>query len=218
MTDINRTLWGLGTPRTLRPLWTLIELGLGFEHIKIVPRSPGMDNPDFRALTQRQKVPFYKDDRVQIGESAAIVNYLADRYGKDVLSMPKPGTLERASLMDHTMYLMTEIDARLYTTRLHGEPPNGLSATYGSAPVAVEAAKEYVSRGLREAARWFAEGQPYAQGEYFGTVDILLVSCLDWASAKHMVLPTLLADYRQRVALRPGYVEASAQNMPARTL
>lgn len=217
MTGINRTLWGLGTPRTLRPLWTLIELDLAFEHIKIAPRSPGMDNSEFRALTQRQKVPFYKDDRVQIGESAAIVNYLADRYGKTVLSMPKPGTLERATLMDHTMYLMTEIDARLYTTRLHGEAPNGLSATYGSAPIAIEAAKEYVSRGLREAARWFTEGQQYAQGEYFSTVDILLVSCLDWASARDIALPTLLADYRHNVALRPGYIEALAQNNSTRT-
>ena len=63
MTDINRTLWGIGTPRTLRPIWTLIELGLAFEHRKIAPRSPGMDNPEFRALNERQKVPFYKDDR-----------------------------------------------------------------------------------------------------------------------------------------------------------
>ena len=218
MTDINRILWGIGTPRTLRPLWALIELGLAFEHRKIAPRSPEMDNPEFRVLNERQKVPFYKDDRVQIGESAAIVNYLADRYGKDALPMPGPGTQERATLMDHTLYLMTEIDARLYTTRLHGEPPNGLSATYGSAPVAVEAAKQYVSRGLREAARWFADGQQFAQGEHFGTVDILLVSCLDWASTRHIVLPTLLADYRHTMTLRPGYIEASAQNIPARAI
>jgi glutathione S-transferase len=58
-----------------------------------------MDNPDFRALNERQKVPFHKDDRVQIGESAATVDYLADRYGKGVLSMPGPGRLERAALM-----------------------------------------------------------------------------------------------------------------------
>jgi glutathione S-transferase len=82
--------------------------------------------------------------------------------------------------------------------------------------VAVNAAKEYVSRGLREAARWFADGRQFAQGEYFGTVDILLVSCLDWASTRQIALPTLLTDYRHRITLRPGYIEASAQNIPAR--
>ena len=78
MTDIKRTLWGVGTPRTLRPLWALIELGLAFEHRKVVPRTLEMDNPELLALTKRQKVPFYTEDRVQIGESAAIVDYLAD--------------------------------------------------------------------------------------------------------------------------------------------
>ena len=218
MNDITRTLWGIGTPRTLRPLWALIELGLAYEHRKIAPRTPGMDNPEFRTLTDRKKVPFYKDDRVEIGESAAIVNYLADRHGEDVLSMPRPGTLERATLMDRTMYLMTEIDARLYTTRLHGEPPGGLSATYGSAPGAVDAAKEYVGRGLCETARWFVDGQPYALGEYFGTADILLVSCLDWASTMHIVLPIPLGDYRDRIALRPAYIQAAVQNRPPRSI
>jgi hypothetical protein len=51
------------------------------------------------------------------------------------------------------MFIMTEIDARMYTVRLHGEPPAGLSAIYGSAPAAVEAAKQYADRGLQEAAR-----------------------------------------------------------------
>jgi glutathione S-transferase len=212
MTDIKRTLWGVGTPRTLRPLWALIELGLAFEHRKVVPRTLEMDNPELLALTKRQKVPFYTEDRVQIGESAAIVYYLADHYGKHALTMPSPGTPERALLMDRTMYLMTEIDARLYTTRLHGEHSYGLSATYGPAPAAVQAAKEYVNRGLCEAARWFTNGQEFALGEHFGTVDILLASCLDWASMMHIELPTPLADYHQKITLRPAYTEAAAQN------
>jgi glutathione S-transferase len=128
MDDIKRIMWGIGTPRQVRPLWALIELGLAFEHKKITPRGSGMDDPDFRALTKRNKIPFYEDDRVKIGESAAIVSYLADRYGGDVLPMPVPGARERAILLDHTLYIMTETDARLYTTRLHGEPPAGLSA------------------------------------------------------------------------------------------
>ena len=82
MTNIKRTLWGTGTPRTLRPLWALIELGLAFEHRKVVPRTLAMDDPELLALTKRQKVPFYTEGRVQIGESAAIVYYLADHYGK----------------------------------------------------------------------------------------------------------------------------------------
>jgi len=217
MDDIKRILWGMGTPRSLRPLWALTELGLAFEHKKIPPRGTGMDDPDFITLTERHKIPFYEDDRVKIGESAAIVNYLADRYRGDVLPMPAPGTQERAILMDHTMYIMTEIDARLYTTRLHSEPPRGLSAIYGSAPVAVEAAREYVDRSLHEAARWIEDGQQFLMGEHFGTADILLVSCLDWALQEGLDLPPPLVTYRDRIALRSGYLAAMAQNYPSST-
>ena len=51
----------------------MIELGLAYEHKKILPRGAEMDDPDFRALNERHKIPFYQDDRVKIGESAAIV-------------------------------------------------------------------------------------------------------------------------------------------------
>jgi glutathione S-transferase len=154
-----RTLWGIGTPRTLRPQWALHELGLEYNHKKFLPRSKEMDHPDFLALNPRHKVPFYQDDRVRMGESAAIVLYLADRHGGDVLTMPAPGTEERAILQDRTLFIMSEIDARMYTVRLHSDPPEGLSATYGSAPTAVDAAKKYADRQLHEAAGWF-RGRP----------------------------------------------------------
>ncbi|MGK7916064.1 MAG: glutathione S-transferase family protein [Prochloraceae cyanobacterium] len=209
----SRTVWGIGTSRTLRPQWALIELGLDYDHKKILPRGSGIEDPGFVALSKRHKVPFYQDDRVQIGESAAIVSYLADRYGGDNgLAMPEPGTEHRALLQDRTFFVMTEIDARLYTVRLHADPPLGLSATYGSAPVAIDAAKQYVDRQLHEAARWLTDGQQYVMGEQFGTIDILLVSCLDWCLTYQMELPAPLGEYRDRIALRPGYQTAMANN------
>ncbi len=213
-----RIAWGIGTPRTLRPLWALAELGLAYDHKKILPRGPGMDDPRFRALTERHKVPFYQDERVEMGESAGIVSYLADRYGADVLPMPVPGTQERAMLQDYTMFIMTEIDARMYTVRLHGEPPAGLSEIYGAAPAAVEAAKQYAHKSLQEASRWFNDGRLFVMGERFGTADILLVSCLDWALHYGMDLPAPLGIYRDRVASRPGYLAAMAQNDPSNSV
>ena len=209
---MTRIVWGTGTARTVRPQWALAELGLDYDHRKILPRGPGMDDPDLLALSKRHKVPFYQDDRVKMGESAAIVSYLADRHSGDVLPMPAPGTEERAILEDRTLFIMTEIDARIYTVRLHSDPPDGLSTIYGAAPTAVEAAKKYVDRQLREAARWFAGGQEFVMGERFGMTDILLVSCLDWALRCKIDLPVPLGGYRDRVASRPGYKTAMARN------
>jgi glutathione S-transferase len=212
---MSRVLWGTGTPRTFRPQWALAELGLDYDHRKILPRSAGMDDPQFLALSKRHKVPFYEDDRVKMGESAAIVSYLADRHGADVMPMPAPGTEERAILQDRTLSIMTELDARIYTLRLHCDPPNGLSGTYGAAPTAVDAARKYVDRQLHGAAGWLAGGQEYVMGERFGTTDILLVSCLDWALSYKMNLPVPLGEYRDRVASRPGYQTATASNDPS---
>ena len=212
---MTRIVWGLGTPRTVRPLWALAELGLDYNHRKILPRGADMDDPHFRALTKRHKVPFYEDDIVKIGESAAIVNYLADRHGRDTLSMPAPGTADRAILLDRTLFIMTEIDARMYTVRLHDDPPRGLSAIYGAAPTAVEAAKKYVENSLLEAARWLDDGRRYVMGENFGTPDVLLVSCIDWALLYGVGVPEPLLEYRQHVASRPGYEAAMARNDPS---
>jgi glutathione S-transferase len=212
---VARIVWGIGTPRTVRPQWALAELGLDYEHRKILPRGTGMDDPHLLALSERHKVPFYQDDCVQMGESAAIVGYLADRHGGDVLPMPAPGTEERAILADRMLFIMTEIDARIYTVRLHSGPPDGLSAKYGAAPTAVEAAKKYVDRGLREAERWFADRRQFVMGERFGMTDILLVSCLDWALSYKMDLPVPLGEYRDRVASRSGYQTATANNDPS---
>ncbi len=212
---MTRIVWGLGTPRTFRPLWALAELGLDYDHRKILSRGTGMDDRQFRALSERHKIPFYEDDLVKIGESAAIVTYLADRHGGEILPMPAAGTAERAILLDRTLFIMTEIDARIYTIRLHDDPPKGLSDVYGAAPTAVEAARKYVENSFNEATRWLEDGRPFVLGEQFGTPDILLASCLAWASLYSISLPTPLAEYHQHIASRPAYEAAMACNHPS---
>ncbi len=212
---MTRIAWGMGTPRTFRPLWTLEELGLDYEHRRIPPRGPGIDGPEFQALTERHKIPFYEDDIVKIGESAAIVTYLADRHGGDTMPMPAPGTAERAILLDRTFFIMTEIDTRIYTIRLHGDPPHGLSDIYGATPTAVEAARSYVENSLNEAARWMADGRPSVMREHFGTADILLTSCLEWALLYGIGLPPTLAEYHQRLSSRSAYRRAMKRNFPS---
>ncbi|MBY6190348.1 glutathione S-transferase family protein [Microbulbifer agarilyticus] len=208
----SRTVWGIGTERTIRPLWALAELGLDYEHQKVLPRGGGIENSGLLERSPRHKVPFFEDDRVSIGESAAIVCYLADRYSDRGLPMPALATAERAVLFDHIFYIMTEMDARLYTVRMHCDPPQGLSQTYGSAPVAVDAAKKYVGRGLNEAARWFEDGRAFVMGEDFGVADLLLTTCLDWALGYEMDIPDALTTFRDKIAKRQGYIQATNCN------
>ena len=70
-------LWGLGTGRTIRPLWALLELGLDFAHEEILTRTPSMETDEYRAVSPRGKIPMLDDGDLRIGESAAICLYLA---------------------------------------------------------------------------------------------------------------------------------------------
>jgi glutathione S-transferase len=79
----------------------------------------------------------------------------------------------------------------------------------------VEAAREYVKNSLLEAARWLEDGRPYVMGEHFATPDILLASCLVWSVMYDIELPTVLAQYNQRVASRPAFKTAMACNFPS---
>ena len=63
-TSSDRRVWGIGTPRTLRPHWMLAEQGLDYETRDIMTRTEAMDAPDFCALSQRKKIPLFEDRRV----------------------------------------------------------------------------------------------------------------------------------------------------------
>jgi glutathione S-transferase len=100
-----------------------------------------------------------------------------------------------------------ELDARLYTVRMH----EGLPEVYGEAPAAVKAAREYFARQSDEIARRLDDGREYLMGE-FGAADILLASCLAWAQFIGSELPPVLAEYQARTTKREGFQRAFREN------
>ena len=205
-----RRVWGIGTPRTMRAHWMLEELSLPYETIEILPRGEGMNDPAFARLNRRRKVPVLEDDGLVIGESGAILFYLADRYRERVQLAPAPATPERARFDDLCFYTLTELDATLYVIRRH----EGLPAVYGEAPVACEAARQYFLRQVAELERRLADGRPHLLSHDFSAADLLVATCLEWASFVSIPLPESLTPYRERIAKREGYARAMARNFP----
>jgi glutathione S-transferase len=208
--DSGRVLWGAGTSRTIRPHWALQELGLEYTIEPILPRTNSMKRADFVALSQRGKVPLLDDGGVLIGESAAIVLYLADRYGSDACRLDVPVDSDaRAAYYDLCFFILTELDATsLYVVRRH----EGLPGTYGEAPNAVAAARAYFERQIGEIERRLADGRPHLLGDAFTSPDLLLTTCLDWATFVEVELPDSLVKYRDRIAERPAYSAAMTAN------
>lgn len=201
-------VWGIGTARTMRPHWALEELGLDYETREILPRTARMQDPEFLERSRRGKVPVLEHGDLVIGESGAIVFYLADRFRDRATLAPPPGSDERAVFHDLCLFALVELDARLYTLRMH----EGLPEVYGEAPVAAKAAREYFTRQAGEVARILADGRPHLLGESFSAVDLLVGSCLAWARFVGIELDPALEDYRQRLTARDAFQRAFRTN------
>jgi glutathione S-transferase len=192
----------------MRPHWMLRELSLPYETVEILTRSEEMEDPAFQALNQRHKVPVLEDEGLVIGESGAILFYLADRYRDRAELAPAPATRERARFDDLCLYTLTELDAVLYVIRRH----EGLASIYGSSPTACEAARQYFLRQAGELQRRLADGRPHLLGDAFSAADLLAMTCRDWATFVAVELPETLRVYRESIAKREAYQRAMATN------
>ena len=85
-------LWHCKGSRSIRPLWTLEEIGLDYE-LEVMQSPPRLLHPGYVEINPIGTVPFFTDDAggpeqiVQMTESAGISQYLVDRYGPSDLAV-----------------------------------------------------------------------------------------------------------------------------------
>lgn len=76
------TIYGRATSSNVQMvMWTVAELGLDHERLDYGHVHGGLDTPEYGAMNPHRKVPVLKDGDLVMWESAAIVRYLAARYG-----------------------------------------------------------------------------------------------------------------------------------------
>ena len=203
------TLWGVGSSRTMRPHWMLLELGLEYEFHPLQPRSPETLTNEFERLNPRNKIPVLRHGSFVLTESAAIVQYLADTFADHATLHLPANPIARALLNEWNYFIMSELDAAsLYIIRRH----DGLKHIYGEAQAAVVSAQSYFLKNLEAMSPQIENARPYLFGERLSVADILLVTCLDWALSLLFSLPEACLRYRTRVTSRPAYQEALKRN------
>jgi glutathione S-transferase len=202
-------LWGVTTSRTLRAHWALAELDLPYKRRPIRPRTGETKTEEFTRLTARQKVPVLQDNDLVLTESAAIVAYLSDRYGNGQNHLYPADPTERAICLEWNFFVISELDAAsLYVIRRH----EALKHIYGHAPVASEAAAEYFAAQMRSVDRALGDGRRFIGGDRFSSADILLSTCLSWATDYGVPISQAAQDYNAHVTARPSYARAIEQN------
>ncbi|MGY4315962.1 glutathione S-transferase [Bradyrhizobium sp. JR3.5] len=205
------TLWGVGTSRTIRAHWALHELGLDYHCKPILPRSGETKTPEYTLLNPRQKIPLLQDGDFTIGESAAIVAYLARHYSNSNVSLVPVEERDFARWLEWCFFIVAELDSTsLYVMRRHDV--QGLAHIYGHAPDVVVKAAEYFRQQLRHVEVALSDGRQYLMGDQFTSADILLATCLVWAIDYGVGVCDVATPYLDRVTARPAYKESVAIN------
>jgi glutathione S-transferase len=203
------TVWGVGTSRTMRAHWMLLELGLEYECHRIQSRTGETLTDEFKRLNPRHKIPVLRHGSLVVTESAAIIQYLSEIFPHSTEVYVPSDAASRARLNEWCYFIMSELDAgSLYVVRRH----DGLKQIYGEAPAAVESAKSYFFHNIDAMAARIGGDNTYLFGEQLSVADILLMTCLDWAASCGIPLPETVSHYQRRVALRPAYQAALKKN------
>jgi len=79
-------LWHCKGSRSIRPLWTLEEMGLDYELV-VMEFPPRHMQEGYTDLNPIGTVPFFTDGQVKMTESAGISEYIAHRYGPTELAI-----------------------------------------------------------------------------------------------------------------------------------
>ncbi len=168
--------------RSFRPLWTLEALGLDYE-LRMLPFPPRVHQREYLDTNPLGTVPAFEDGGVQMTESAAICQYLVERYGPSTLAV-----------------IPAEPDFGLYLDMLHfGEAtltfPQTLILRYGR----FEAPERRLPQVVEDYSRWFLAR--------LRRVDSLL-SARTYLCAERLTVADISVGYALMVA---DYLKLSAQ-------
>lgn len=80
------TLYHCKGARSLRPLWTLEEMGLDYE-LHVLPFPPRVHQKEYLGINRLGTVPYLVDGDVRMSESPAMCHYFVERYGPTPIAM-----------------------------------------------------------------------------------------------------------------------------------
>lgn len=201
-------LWHCASARSLRPLWTLEELGLEYE-LEVLPFPPRVFQRDYLKVNSLGTVPYFVDGQTHMTESVAICQYLVDRYQRYDFGLqpthPEYGDyLNWLHHADATLTFPQTISMRYYY----------LEPTPEKQAVADDYGKWYISRLRRLDAH--LESHEFLVDNRFTIADIAVSYALYLGRAiqfdKHYQPQT--AAYLQRMMARPAFQRADAKAEP----
>jgi glutathione S-transferase len=214
------TVHHLENSRSQRILWMLEELEVPFD-IKRYEREPTMQAPAaLRAVHPLGKSPVITDGERTLAESGAILEYLADTYGKGRLK-PAPGTPERIHYTYFLHYAEGSLMPLLLLRLIFNRMPDRLPFLLKPVGRAISAGANKTLLDPQFTTHFaFIEGElakrEWFAGSEFSAADIQMSFPLEAAAARAPVVRQMprIAAFLDRIHLRPAYKRALEKGGP----
>lgn len=196
------TIYGNAKSRAMRPLWLLEELQIPYEHIKVDPAAGEAQQPAFLNINPCGKIPALVDADLCIFESAAICNYILNRYAPASPIKPQDPAA-RARCDQWLFYCMAELEQPLWTIAKHRfalKEELRVPAVINTAGYEWHKAQKIIVQHLE------LQQSPYMLGSEFSVADIFVAQTFMWANTIGFKAesPAMIA-YIKRCRQRPGF-------------
>jgi len=191
-------LYEFGPTRSIRVRWTLQELGVDFEPIRVNLLAGEHQRPEFLMINPAGKIPVLVDGDLVLTESVAIVLYLADKYSNKGLI---PTELkERAHVNRWLLFAATELEQPLWRISRHTVLYPEDQRLPGDVVLASQDFKAMASV-LEE----HMQRRQFVVGDRVTVADFVTAYTLDWANEDHLLddFPQLRT-YMERMYARPS--------------
>jgi glutathione S-transferase len=185
--------------------WTLEELGVPYEKVKIDLKARDQDKPAFLALNPNGKVPLLVHDGTPIFESVAIAIHLGETYGVAKKLFPEPG-VRRAEAIKWLVWCNVSLGEAV--SRHQHNASEHFPAEQQNAK-AKDAAKVDVEKHLAILDAALA-GKEWLVGSAFSLVDLHVSSWVDYVGYCGIDV-TRFANvdaWKKRATARPAYAVA----------
>jgi glutathione S-transferase len=200
------TLYHSAQSRSVRPRWLLEEIATPYQLVRLNLEAGDQKKPEYLKINPNGAVPALVDGDVKLFESAAICEYLADRFPEKRLA-PAVGTPARGYYYQWIHFAMSTLEPPLITLFLH----TAMKPEAERIPQLVPPARDQLRAALSVLEHALA-GKTFLVGEEIGTADVMVGSTLAWAQMLGLIsagAPSTGA-YLGRLMGRPAFQRAMA--------
>lgn len=196
------TIYHLGVSQSDRIVWQMEELGLPYDLVWFDRGPDGLMPPEYRALHPAATAPVIKDGERLITESAAILEYVSQRYAGGKLSVP-PAADNYPDYL-YWMHFNNNLQGLFFATLAMGD--TGTERGRAFVKRRTDTYYGYMNQRLGDC--------DYLAGDAFTNADIMVtfnVTSLPMFGGQDIAkdYPNITA-YVDRIKQRPAYVKAMA--------